>query len=155
MGFDWVPQKKYKRHYICLKCKKGFKRSSEEEMKDSISKDFSNLIKEYYASSSQKDIVKYIKNKHQEIKVICPNCQNGMLQVHYNFEVPAQRDNKSWKKIQKTLSPKTVLNYDIYIQWHLLELQDTVAKSPKYKLLKQNLVKLENASQATKEKSRD
>lgn len=148
MGFDWVPQKKYKRHYICLKCRKGFKRPSEKEMKDSSSKDFSNLMEEFYMSYNQQDIVKYIKNKYQEIKVTCPNCQNGMLQVHYNFEVPAQRDSKSWQKIQKTLSPKTVINYKTYIQWHLLALQKTVAKSPEHKLLKQNLLKLEKASLA-------
>ena len=40
MGFDWIEPKNYKRNHICLKCQKGFKRSSEEDMKYSKSADF-------------------------------------------------------------------------------------------------------------------
>ena len=146
MGFEWVPLKNYKRHYICLKCQKGFKRPSEEDMKHSKSTDFSDLMDEYYASGTQQDIVKYINVSHQKMKVVCPNCQYLMLQVHYDFEVPPQRDKKSWKTLQKTMKSKTTLKYDTYIQWHHLALQKVVANSVKFKILKQNLTKLERVS---------
>ncbi len=61
-----------------------------------------------------------------------------MLQVHYNFEVPPQRDNKSWKNLQKTLSSKIVISYDTYIEWHRLELEKVVVNSVEYKTLKLN-----------------
>lgn len=61
-----------------------------------------------------------------------------MLQVHYNFEVTPQRDNKSWKNLQKTLSSKMVIPYDTYIEWHRLELEKVVVNSVEYKTLKSN-----------------
>ena len=146
MGFEWLTSKNYKRHYICLKCQKGFKRPSEKDMKYTQAMDLSNLMNEYYASTTQQDIVKYIHTAHQKLKVVCPNCKNQLLQVHYDFEVPAQRATKSWKNLQKTMHPKTVLNYKTYIQWHHLELEKVVANSVKFKLLKQNLIKLERTS---------
>ena len=146
MGFDWLVHKNYKRHYICLKCQKGFKRPSEEDMKHSNATDLSNLMNEYYASGTEQDIVKYIYAAHQKMNVVCPNCQGLMLQVHYNFEVPPQRDNKSWKTLQKTMSSEIEINYDNHIQWHHLALQKEVANSIKFKLLKQNLATLEKMS---------
>ncbi|NOQ73899.1 MAG: hypothetical protein GQ574_17965 [Crocinitomix sp.] len=143
MGFEWVTLKNYKRHYVCLTCQKGFKRPSEEDMKHPKSKDLSDLMNEYYTSGTQQDIVKYIKASYQKLKVVCPNCKNLMLQVHYDFEVPPQRDKKSWKSLQKTMYPKTDLKYDTYIQWHHLELKKVVANSIKFKTLTQNLAKLE------------
>lgn len=143
MGFEWIPLKNYKRHYICLKCQKGFKRPSEEDMKQPKSTDLSNLMNEYYTSHTQQDIVKYINVAHEKIKVVCPNCQNQMMQVHYDFEVPPQRDHKSWKNLQETMPSKNAIKYDTYIQWHHLELQKVVAKSIEFKVLKQNLAKLE------------
>ena len=142
MGFDWLAPKNYKRHYICLSCQKGFKRASEEDMKHPKSTDFSSLMDEYYESDTKQDIVKYINGKYQEIKVVCPNCRNSMIQVHYNFEVPPQRDNKSWKNLQKKMSSKMVIPYNIYIEWHRLELEKVTVNSEKYNLLKQNLAKL-------------
>lgn len=148
MGFEWLSSKNYKRHYICIKCQKGFKRPSEQDMKYAQATDFSNLMSEYYASDTPQDIVKYIHTAYQRLKVVCPNCQSQLLQVHYDFEVPPQRDTKSWKNLQKIMYPKTVLNYDTYIQWHRLELQKTVVNSVKFKLLKQNLVKLERVERS-------
>lgn len=142
MGFDWIAAKNYKRHYICLKCQKGFKRSSKEDMKHPKSTDFSNLMNEYYESDTQQDILKYIEGRFEALKVVCPNCKNSMLQVHYNFEVPPQRDNKSWKNLQKTMSSKVVIPYDTYIEWHRLALKKVATNTDKYKLLQQNLAKL-------------
>jgi predicted nucleic acid-binding protein len=144
MGFDWLAAKNYKRHYICLNCQKGFKRASEEDMKHSETHDFSDLMTEYYAATTKQDIVKYIQAAHQKMNVICPNCQALMLQVHYNFEVPRQRDTKSWKVLQKTMSSETIIKYDTYIEWHRLELQKVVANSVEFELLKGNFVKLES-----------
>lgn len=146
MGFDWIAAKNYKRHYICLKCQKGFKRPSKEDMKYPKSTNFSDLMTEYYASGTQQDIVKYIHAAHQKIKVICPNCQYLMLQVHYNFEVPSQRDTKSWKVLQKTMSSEIIIKYDSYIAWHHVELKQVLVNSDKFKLLKQNIAKLERMS---------
>lgn len=146
MGFDWIVLKNYKRHYICLKCQKGFKRPSEKDMKHPKSTNFSTLMSQYYTSDMQQDIVKYIDAAHQKMKVICPNCENLMLQVHYNFEVPPQRDSKSWKKLQKTMTSEIIINYNTYIGWHHLELDKVAVDSIKYKLLKQNIVKLEKVS---------
>ncbi|MEZ5009538.1 MAG: hypothetical protein R2753_15440 [Chitinophagales bacterium] len=143
MGFDWVAKKNYKRHYICLNCQKGFKRAAEDDMKDAVDTNLSNLMNEYYASKAQQDIVNYIDEAYQKAKVVCPNCQSKMLQVDYNFEVPAQRDHKSWKKLQETLSPKMTPNYAIYIQWHRLEIQKADANSVESKILKENQAKLE------------
>lgn len=143
MGFEWVPQKNYKRHYICLKCQKGFKRLSEEDMKHYKTIDLLNLMNEYYDSDMQQDVVNYIKAAYQQLEVICPNCIHQMVQVSYDFEVPPQRDNKSWRILQKTMSAKTVLHYDTYIQWHQIELQKEAVNSVKFNTLKQNLIKLE------------
>ena len=146
MGFEWIPSKNYKRHYICLKCQKGFKRPSEKDMKHAKSTDLSNLMNEYYSSGTGQDIVKYIDVSHQKIKVLCPNCQNLMLQVHYDFEVPPQRDHKSWKILRKDMSSKLAIKYDVYIHWHKLELQKVAVNSAEFKTLKQNLAKLERIS---------
>jgi hypothetical protein len=143
MGFDWLPAKNYKRHYICLKCQKGFKRASKEDMKNTVNDDFSNLMNDYYETTPQTDIVKYINATHQKIKVSCPQCKNEMLQVHYNFEVPSLRDTKSWKKLQATL--QTTIDYETYMQWHRIKLLETTSNTSEYKLLKQNLEKLEKA----------
>ena len=142
MGFDWLAPKNYKRHYICLDCQKGFKRPSKKDMKHDISEDFSNLMNEYYESEIQQDIVQYIINAYQKIKVTCPNCQSEMIQVHYNFEVPPLRDNKSWKKLRETLSGKMKINYATYMEWHRLELKKVEKNSTKYKILQQNIEKL-------------
>lgn len=149
MGFEWLAPKNYKRHYICLSCQKGFKRASEKDMKVPKSVDFSTLMKDYYTSNSQEDLVKYIKTAHKELEVVCPNCQNLMLQVHYDFEVPARRDDKAWRELRNRMSSKTILRYDIYIQWHRLEIEKNVANSLELGILKQNLAKLEKVLRAS------
>lgn len=146
MGFEWIASKNYKRHFICLKCQKGFKRPSEEDMKHSESANFSSLMNDYYTSGVHQDIVKYIKAAHEKVTVICPNCQNKMLQVQYDFEVPPQRDTKSWKSIRKSMQSKTVIDYDTYVHWHLLELGKVVAASSEFEKLNQNLEKLKTVS---------
>jgi hypothetical protein len=143
MGFEWVPLKNYKRHYICLNCQKGFKRASKEDMKEPKSMDFSNLMEDYYTSGIEQDLVEYIKTAHKQLEVICPNCQGSMLQVHYDFEVPPRRDDNSWKKLRKTMSSQMILQYDRYIQWHRLKIQKEVVTPVELSVLKQNLVKLE------------
>lgn len=73
MGFEWLASKPYKRHYICLNCRKGFKRSSEKDLVSSESK--------------------------ENYEPTCPQCQKKMTQVPYTFEVPKQKDKKAWKKL--------------------------------------------------------
>ena len=142
MGFEWLPKKNYKRHYICLQCQKGFKRPSKKDMKNAELPDFSNLMNDFYASEEQ-NIIKYIKAAHNKLKVTCPNCKDDMLQVHYDFEVPKQRDSKSWKTLQETLADKLIINYSVYSQWHILALKKEDNKSHKYRVLQQNLKILE------------
>ncbi|MGJ8743243.1 hypothetical protein [Polaribacter sp.] len=146
MGFEWLSKKNYKRHYICLKCQKGFKRASDEDMKFSKNTDLSNLMQDYYISEEKKDIVKYVNAAFKKLNITCPNCKNKMLQVHYDFEIPSQHDHSSWKGIKKTMSHKLKINYDVFIQWHLLELNKVAANSSKFKILKQNLQKLESVN---------
>ncbi len=140
MGFDWLPAKNYKRHYICLNCQKGLKRASKEDMKHPVDDDFSNLMNDYYATTSQTDIVKYINAAYEKIKVSCPQCKNAMKQVHYDFEVPSQRDTKSWKHLREIV--QTTIDYETYIHWHRIQLQRTASNTEKYTLLIQNLEKL-------------
>ncbi len=144
MGFEWLQKKNYKRHYICLRCQKGFKRPSIKEMKHAENQDFSNLMNEYYQESIEQDIVKYINDRYQALRVICPHCQNQMLQVAYDFEVPSMRDNKSWEQLRKVMHPKTIIDYNTYIIWHQLELQKAKRKTARFKLLKVNLEKLKS-----------
>ncbi len=143
MGFEWVQKKNYKRHYVCLKCRKGFKRASEKEIENPVSGDLSNLMEVYYASNVRQDIVKYIQSAHEKLKVVCPNCQNSMQQVHYDFEVPPQRDKNSWRKLEEELSTKGIVQYDTYVHWHRLALQKIETNSMELKRLKQNFTKLE------------
>lgn len=144
MGFDWLPAKNYKRHYICLHCQKGFKRASTKDMKNPVHDDFSNLMNVYYEATPQTDIVKYINTAYEKIKVTCPECKNAMKQVHYNFEVPSQRDTKSWKHLRETV--QTQIDYETYIHWHCMQLQKMSPNTPIYTLLKQNVETLEKHS---------
>ncbi|MEL7146815.1 MAG: hypothetical protein AAFO69_10635 [Bacteroidota bacterium] len=74
MGFEWIPPDQYyKKHFICLKCQKGFKRASDLEIKD--------LLKAKEAT--------------------CPQCGTPMTQVDYNFEVPSTNKDKQWKKLRQ------------------------------------------------------
>jgi len=146
MGFEWLPTKNYKRHYICLACQKGFKRPSEKDLKHAESSDLSNLMPDYYAARSEQDLVTYITEAHQKLKAVCPNCQAPMLQVHYDFEVPSIRDDTAWKMLRKTLSSKMTFDVTIYIQWHRMELEKVAVNSAQYKLLLKNLKKLEALS---------
>lgn len=143
MGFDWIPYKNYKRHYICLNCQKGFKRPSKKDMKHSVSVDLSNLMDEYYSSEVEQDILEYINAAHQKRRVVCPNCEHQLLQVHYNFEVPPRRDNKSWKALKERMSFKLLPQYNTYVHWHLSALQKTIGNLAQSKKLEQNLAKLE------------
>ncbi|MFK7970132.1 MAG: hypothetical protein AB8F95_07180 [Bacteroidia bacterium] len=111
-------------------------------MKHAHAPDFSNLMSEYYASGQEHDIVTYIQTAHQKAQVVCPQCQGPMLQVHYNFEVPPHRDNRAWKRLQKTMHADTVLKFDTYIQWHRLAIQRAAKGSPELASFTQNLAKL-------------
>lgn len=77
MGFEWLTNKPYKRHYICLNCRKGFKRPSKEDIISAESK--------------------------ESYQPTCPQCQQHMIQVDYTFKVPKQRDKKAWKELEKQL----------------------------------------------------
>lgn len=142
MSFDWIASKNYKRHYICLDCQKGFKRPSKKDMKHPKNTDLSDLMEKFYSSEEEQDIIAYIKTAHQQLKVVCPNCRNQMIQVHYNFEVPSQRDNKSWNKIKKDMVSKTMIDYTTYISWHKLELKTITKDSAKFENIQLNLSKL-------------
>lgn len=146
MGFDWVAPKNYKRHYICLDCQKGFKRPSKKDMKHEESADLSDLMERYYALETRQDIIEYIDLAYQNIKAVCPNCGNHMLQVHYNFEVPPHRDDRAWKKLRSTMSDKTKVSYNVPIQWHYLALKKEVEHAVETTELKENLAKLEQAN---------
>ncbi|MEM7102912.1 MAG: hypothetical protein AAF502_07285 [Bacteroidota bacterium] len=143
MGFEWLPAKKYKRHYICLNCQKGFKRPPEKDMKNPEANNLSNLMSDYYSSGKHQDLIEYINDANQKTKATCPHCKNAMIQVHYDFEVPPQRDSRAWKKLQASMAGKANIKYDTFINWHRLELKQPAVSKAKSNLLKQNLAKLE------------
>ncbi len=143
MGFSWIPFKNYKRHYICLQCRKGFKRPSKKDMKNPENDNLSNLMDKYYASESKEDIILYVNKAHQKLKATCPNCQHQMIQVHYDFEVPPQRKDKTWAEIKERFSSKLKIEYAIYIQWHILELKKVESGSKESEMLRINLKKLD------------
>lgn len=146
MGFEWIPRKNYKRHYICLACQKGFKRPSEKDLKFSESIDLSDLMPDYYASHSEEDLVQYITDAHHKLKPTCPNCEALLLEVDYTFEVPPLRDAAAWKMLRKRLSTKSILDVTVYTQWHRIEMEKVAANSAEYKQLQANLQKLEGLS---------
>jgi len=143
MGFEWLPGKNYKRHFICLECQKGFKRASEKDLKNKKSIDLFGLMDKYYSSDSTIDIIKFIEKEHGKLKVTCPNCRNEMIQVHYDFEIPSHRDNKSWKTLKKRYLNTGEINYNIYIQWHITKLKEVSSKSEASVALSENLNKLQ------------
>ncbi len=142
MGFDWIPSKNYKRHYICLNCKKGFKKPAITDVKHAKYTDYSSLMDTYYRASLDRDIIRYIQDAIIKAKVVCPNCGGNMLQVDYNFKVPAQRDIKYWNKLEKSLTAKGKITLNTFIQWHILELQKVAVNTTKQIVLKANLEKL-------------
>lgn len=145
MGFEWLPVKNYKRHYICLDCQKGYKRPSKKDMKEEERGAIPyNLMELYYNSDKKQDIVQYIREVYQEHKVTCPQCQKPMLQVSYVFKVPKQRDNKAWKDLKTYFGDKARPNYGRYIKWHQLHLDKKVKEyQPLLPLIQQNLRLLE------------
>ena len=143
MGFDKIPVKNYKRHFICFQCQKGFKRPSENDLVHSGATDLSEIMNAYYDSDSKVDIVKYIEDAYQKIKAVCPNCKAAMVQVDYNFEVPPLRDNKAWKLLQQQMSSTIDISYDVYLHWHKLALEEPQLKPNKRQMLECNVTKLE------------
>ncbi|MEL6675777.1 MAG: hypothetical protein AAFR61_26455 [Bacteroidota bacterium] len=123
-------------------------------MKHEASVDLSHLMEEYYQSSSEQDIVAYIEEQFEVLKVVCPHCQSQMIQVHYDFEVPARRDTKAWEKLSVALQSKTEIDYTTYIIWHKQKIRREGRKSPQFTLLQQNLEELEKAQEVVEKKKR-
>lgn len=144
MGFDWINPKNYKTHYICLDCQKGFKRSNSKELKHQPNTDFSSLMEDFYEQASEQDIIAYIQKAYDTLKVKCPNCSNQMVEMHYNFEVPPQRDNKAWKEIRLRYANKLLIPFENYIHWHELRIRATDNCPERQKLLAKNLKKLQS-----------
>lgn len=147
MGFEWLPAKNYKRHYICLDCQKGYKRPSKEDMKEEEKGTVPhNLMELYYASDRKEDILQYIHATYQNHKVPCPQCQQPMLEVSYVFKVPKQRDNKTWKELKTYFGNKAKPNYERYIKWHQWQLdRKEKAYQSLLPLIQQNLRLLEQS----------
>ena len=146
MGFDWIAPKNYKRHFICLPCQKGFKRSSEKDMINDTSIDIPTLLEKYYQTEEKMDILRFIMNALDKAKVACPNCRGEMVLVHYNFEVPPFRDKKAWQTLRDQYSTKTHAPLTPYIHWHRQALQEANLSTDKHNKIKQNLLALERAA---------
>ncbi|MFK7797458.1 MAG: hypothetical protein AB8E82_08385 [Aureispira sp.] len=125
MGFEWLPAKNYKKHYICLHCQKGFKRASDEDRKHKRAKEnIHSLMETYYASNQRLNIVQYIDAVHIQQQEFCPQCQEAMIQVSYVFEVPRQRNQRAWNALKERLGTKQMLDYQRYIHWHEMQLKN-------------------------------
>lgn len=152
MGFEWVALKNYKRHYVCLDCQKGFKRASKQDMKNPEQSDLSDLMERYYAGHSSKNIIQYIDSAFKQMKAVCPQCREAMIQVSHDFEVPRQRDTKAWKELRKRLHHRTLPVYDSYIHWHRLQLQQASIAPATTSMLQDNLEKLAKVKSDTNAK---
>lgn len=91
--------KRYKRHFICFNCKKGFRQPNEKDMAEQNG-DLSLLLNAFYYSKPKKqvskDIVEYLKEKYFFNAVKCPQCADYMCEVHMSFKTPPKKDSKQW-----------------------------------------------------------
>lgn len=135
--------KRYKRHYICLSCRKGFKQANEKDMAERKG-ELSLLLNAFYYKPRKKkipkDVVQYLKEKYFKNKVTCPECSQKMVQVPMSFQVPLKKKKREWKIVEsnykatgyitKNLPQKkkdfiqyleSVLNHQIFLLQHQAE----------------------------------
>lgn len=144
MGFEWLTHKKYKRHYICLHCQKGFKRPPLSDMKEEEFFELSVSMEDFYASNSSTDLLEYITHASVKTKPVCPQCKGGLRPVPYIFEVPSKNKKKNWKDLEARFNHKDSSElYEAFYYWHLNALTKTDTHSALGKKLRANKERIE------------
>lgn len=141
MSNYWIKRvKRYKRHYLCFKCRKNFKQPNEKDLAQKEG-ELSLLLNAFYFSKSKKKISKnlvtYLNEKYFTQAVNCPECRTEMIEVPMSFETPAKKHVKKWEIIESHYKaegfvhnrlPSKLKDYiklleDGY-QWHIHMLQN-------------------------------
>ncbi|WP_298420191.1 hypothetical protein [uncultured Kordia sp.] len=95
--------KRYKRHFICFKCRKNFKQPNEKDLAEKDG-ELSLLLNAFYFSKPKKkiskDIVAYLNNKYFRQTINCPECRTEMVEVSMSFETPAKKYIKKWEILE-------------------------------------------------------
>ncbi|WP_196894772.1 hypothetical protein [Aureivirga marina] len=96
--------KRYKRHFICVDCRKGFKKSNEKDFAEKNG-ELSLLLNAFYFSKPKKKLSKKekdaLKLKYFERVEDCPQCNQKMKEVSMSFKAPAKNKLKEWKELMK------------------------------------------------------
>jgi hypothetical protein len=101
--FYLLKTKRYKRHFICFKCRKNFKQPNEKDLAEPKGELSLLLNAFYYANPKKKitkDIVQYLKDKYFNKKISCPECKHPMTEVSLSFKTPSKKDIKKWKILE-------------------------------------------------------
>lgn len=108
-----IMTRRYKRHFICFKCRKGFKQPNIKDLAERKG-DLSLLFKvqndQYYKKQKvSSEITEYIKKQYLEKEVLCPQCHTPMREVSLSFKVPPMKETRLWKNLEVSI---TALNWD-------------------------------------------
>ena len=104
MSTYWLKKtKRYKRHFICFKCRKGFKQPNEKDLAEQGG-ELSLLLNAFYFSKPKKkissDVLVYLDKKYFSQTINCPECRSEMVEVSMSFETPAKKHIKKWQIIE-------------------------------------------------------
>ena len=94
---------RYKRHFICVECRKGFKQPNEKDMADANG-ELSIFLDAFYFSKPRKrvpkDIVAQLRKKYFQNEIKCPECAAPMTEVSKGFLIPPKRKAKEWEALR-------------------------------------------------------
>ena len=101
MSTYWLKKtKRYKRHFICFKCRKGFKQPNEKDLAEQDG-ELSLLLNAFYFSKPKKkissDVVDYLNKKYFSQTINCPECRGEMIEVSMSFKTPAKKLLRKWE----------------------------------------------------------
>lgn len=103
--------KKYKAHYVCFDCRKGFKQSPIEDLviENGDWKDYEKaylipieIRKKFRKENSE--IVDYLEQKYINRVCKCPDCGQAMKNVGLDFKSPKKEKTEEWKILESLYS---------------------------------------------------
>ena len=103
--------KKYKAHYVCFECRKGFKQPPIEDL-IIANGDWKNYEKAYLIPIKERkkfreenpEILSYLEMKYVNRVCKCPECGQAMKNVGLDFKSPKKERNEEWKIIESLYS---------------------------------------------------
>jgi hypothetical protein len=99
--------KKYKAHYVCFDCRKGFKQPPIEDL--IIANGDWHKYQKAYLDSSKKikmfrlenpEIIEFFKEKYLNRVCKCPDCGREMKNVGLDFKTPRREKSDEWKILE-------------------------------------------------------